>query len=261
MRDDFSQRTIETLANRVGNRCSNPECGQVTSGPHTEDEKAVNIGVAAHITAASPGGARYDPSLSAKQRQAITNDIWLRQSCSKLVDSDESRYPIPLLKIWKKAAEDRSLHLVSGRKSEGTEPGRHTLGSHDIEFAVNGWEVTRQTGNSPGGALVFHSQWREGDILFSCKIRLRNRLAHDEDLHRLRIEFRQGEHILFSDDYAIQPDEITLPPRKWTTLEVSHGLHDRSVFDRAESVWLTALTVGDNAALAWQIAKLEGDVG
>ncbi len=46
-----------------GNLCSNPACGQAISGLHTEVKEAVNIGVAAHITAASVGGPRFDPSL------------------------------------------------------------------------------------------------------------------------------------------------------------------------------------------------------
>ena len=61
-RDNFSPATKETLAKRVGWRCSNPDCRKLTIGPHEEDTKSVNIGVAAHITAAASGvGAkRYD---------------------------------------------------------------------------------------------------------------------------------------------------------------------------------------------------------
>src|SRR5437899_8109263 len=56
MRDEFSVGTKELLAKRVGYRCSNPECRQPTSGPQEDPAKVVNIGVAAHITAASPDG-------------------------------------------------------------------------------------------------------------------------------------------------------------------------------------------------------------
>lgn len=259
MRDDFPRRTIETLAKRVGNRCSNPDCGQVTSGPHSEDEKAVNIGVAAHITAASSGGPRYDPSLSPKARQSISNGIWLCQTCSKLVDSDESRYPVMLLRRWKREAEDRSSRLLANRGSGASEQGDGSLGSHGIEFAMDGWELWRHRGNRPGDGVILISQWGDGDIRYSCKIRLLNRLTYDEELHQMRIEFHQGERVLLSDEYAIQPDEITLPPRKWTTLGVNHGLHDRSVFDRSDSVWFSALTVGDNTVHTWRIASLAGE--
>jgi MYXO-CTERM domain-containing protein len=46
MRDDFPRPVVETLAKRVGNRCSNPTCRKRTSGPHTDNDKALNVGVA-----------------------------------------------------------------------------------------------------------------------------------------------------------------------------------------------------------------------
>jgi hypothetical protein len=64
MRDDFPTLIKEMLAKRVGYRCSNPGCRKPTSGPQEDPSKAVNVGVAAHITAASPNGPRYDPSLT-----------------------------------------------------------------------------------------------------------------------------------------------------------------------------------------------------
>jgi len=91
MRDEFPKPVVETLAKRVGNRSSNPGCRKRTSGPHTEDDKALNVGVAAHITAASSGGPRYAPSLTLEERKGTGNGHWLCQSCAKLVDNDEAR--------------------------------------------------------------------------------------------------------------------------------------------------------------------------
>jgi hypothetical protein len=53
MRDDFDEKTKEILSRRVGLRCSNPNCRKLTTGPQTDPSKAINIGVAAHITVAS----------------------------------------------------------------------------------------------------------------------------------------------------------------------------------------------------------------
>jgi len=120
MRDDFPKPVVETLAKRVGNRCSNPSCRKRTSGPHTEDEKALNVGVAAHVTAASPGGPRYDSLLTQDERRSIVNGIWLCQSCAKLVDNDEVRYTKALLVQWKQDAEKEALTEIesaSGYKS------------------------------------------------------------------------------------------------------------------------------------------------
>src|SRR6266496_4515893 len=63
MRDEFTEDVKRTLAARTGNACSNPGCYAVTSGPQSNSAKALNVGVAAHISAASEGGQRYNPSL------------------------------------------------------------------------------------------------------------------------------------------------------------------------------------------------------
>ena len=109
MRDEFDNQTKEVLARRVGYRCSNPNCRKLTSGPQEDPTKAVNIGVAAHITAASQGGPRYDARLSSEERKSIDNGIWLCQNCAKLVDNDEQRYTADLLLKWKKLSEQAAL--------------------------------------------------------------------------------------------------------------------------------------------------------
>src|SRR4030095_14633104 len=88
MRDEVPKDVQRVLAQRVANRCSNPDCGAITSGLQEDESKAVNLGVAAQITAASPGGPRFDPALSAEQRRAPGNGMWLCQNCAKKVDND-----------------------------------------------------------------------------------------------------------------------------------------------------------------------------
>lgn len=105
-RDDFSPRVKDILAKRVGMRCSNPNCRQPTSGPQEDPQKVLNVGVAAHITAASSKGPRYDRSLSADERSSPENGIWLCQNCGKLVDNDSPAYPTDLLHRWKQLSEE-----------------------------------------------------------------------------------------------------------------------------------------------------------
>jgi len=93
-RDDFPKKVIEPLRARVNNRCSNPNCRVPTTGPTTDNEKVNNIGVAAHITAASPGGPRYDPSMRKEERKSIRNAIWLCSNCSIKIDRDPSKYSV-----------------------------------------------------------------------------------------------------------------------------------------------------------------------
>jgi hypothetical protein len=105
MRDDFSQDTKWVLAHRANLICSNPHCETTTGGPQDDPTKALNIGVAAHITAAAKGGARYDDSLTSEERRSAKNGIWLCQNCAKKVDNDPATYPAELLHAWKTMRE------------------------------------------------------------------------------------------------------------------------------------------------------------
>jgi hypothetical protein len=115
-RDDFTAQTKELLARRVGHRCSNPGCRQPTAGPQEDPQKAINIGVAAHISAAASGGPRYDLQLVPEERSAASNGIWLCQTCAKLVDNDEIRYSKELLFNWKSEAERKAALALETRK-------------------------------------------------------------------------------------------------------------------------------------------------
>lgn len=103
--DRFKQAVIVTLAKRAANRCSNPDCGAITSGPTDEPDGAVNVGEAAHIYGANPGSARYDPDMISADRSAITNAIWLCGNCHKLVDDAPGKYPAGLLFEWQREHE------------------------------------------------------------------------------------------------------------------------------------------------------------
>jgi len=115
MRDDFPKPVKDVLAKRVGHRCSNPNCRNPTSGPQDNARKSVNVGVAAHISAASAGGPRYEATLSSEARTAVDNGIWLCGKCAKLVDNDEMHYTSDLLRRWKKLSEEAArLAVESG---------------------------------------------------------------------------------------------------------------------------------------------------
>ena len=99
-RDDFSQKIKDDLAKRAGFRCSNPNSQKPTIGAQKGDGKSINIGVAAHIAAAAPGGPRYDASMTSQERSSFENGIWLCANCSTLIDKDERYYTVELLKNW-----------------------------------------------------------------------------------------------------------------------------------------------------------------
>jgi len=120
MRDDFTGDVKRNLAARVGNLCSNPDCRALTSGPRDDTTKAVNLGVAAHISGAAIRGPRYSASLSANQRCHSDNGIFLCQNCAKLIDNDEARLPEELLQAWKLIAEDRARNSIGKAPPEST---------------------------------------------------------------------------------------------------------------------------------------------
>lgn len=121
-RDDFTKKTIDILAKRVGYICSNPDCKKHTVGPNSDKEKATIVGIAAHITAASQGGPRYNDSLTVDQRKDIDNGIWLCTNCATLIDKDPDEFPISLLDDWKSGAEDLMNQELRGIKPQSPNP-------------------------------------------------------------------------------------------------------------------------------------------
>jgi hypothetical protein len=97
-RDDFSPVTRRVLAQRAAYICSNPECRSNTIGPHSNPEKSLSTGIAAHICGAAQGEPRHDPDQTTEERMNIANGVWLCARCSRIVDADEKLYPAERLK-------------------------------------------------------------------------------------------------------------------------------------------------------------------
>src|SRR3954470_11658169 len=121
MRDDFSKATVELLAKRAGYLCSNPECGIRTVGAAASEGKWIIAGIAAHITAAAPGGPRYDPTLTPEQRRHSSNGIWLCEIHGKVVDSDAEHFTVEMLRKRKETAEANSFHSILTLKKAADE--------------------------------------------------------------------------------------------------------------------------------------------
>jgi hypothetical protein len=112
-RDDFTEKTKRALALRANYRCSH--CRIATSGPGEESPDAiVSIGVAAHIHAASPGGARYVESMTPDERSHISNGIWMCANHSVLIDRDRARYSADVLARMKLEHEQLVSREISG---------------------------------------------------------------------------------------------------------------------------------------------------
>lgn len=101
-RDEFTHRTRQILAQRVGCRCSVPWCRRLTTGPDLEEPGSrASVGRASHIRAAASGGPRYDQHQTPDERRAPENGIWLCAIHADLVDSSECLYPAETLELWK----------------------------------------------------------------------------------------------------------------------------------------------------------------
>ena len=111
-RDNFYARVIETSARRVNYLCSHPDCRALTSGPHSDAGKAVNVGETAQITAASPGEPRHNPSLTPSQRSAAENGIWPCQTHARMLDTDEKLYPAEMLRELQRKAEEPASEVI-----------------------------------------------------------------------------------------------------------------------------------------------------
>ena len=208
MRDDFSQSVKDLLANRVGWKCSNPNCRKATRGAGVEKTNIINIGVASHITAASKGGPRYDENMTAQERKAFENGIWLCQSCSKLIDSDEMRYTVDKLKKWKDISEQLAVleleDATVGKNDKDIELIRFYVQCfdrpafrdricmegrmEDFDKAIEDTIIALNTGvlrtrdgsilkRAEGKSVIVNSEWREKfNTIYDMLVALRKRL-------------------------------------------------------------------------------------
>jgi len=114
--DNFSAATKRLIAQRAGFTCAFPNCMAATSGPAIDSSRAVNVGEAAHITAASDGGPRYDATFTPEERQDPENGIWMCSTHATLIDRDVDRYTADLLRNWKFESEDRARKMLGQPK-------------------------------------------------------------------------------------------------------------------------------------------------
>jgi hypothetical protein len=111
-RDDFKKDTVLQIAKRAGWLCSFPACRTPTVGATSDGEGEINIGTAAHICAAAPGGPRYDAEMTPEERSSAKNGIWMCRDHGKAIDSPDPQFTVALLREWKKRAENESWRRV-----------------------------------------------------------------------------------------------------------------------------------------------------
>ena len=111
-RDEFSARVKKIAAQRTGYRCS--LCSISTIGPsHKSSVSTACIGEAAHICAAAPKGARYDPFMTPEERASVDNCIWMCKIHARVIDVDEAKYTVDYLRELKIKAEKYAEDAIS----------------------------------------------------------------------------------------------------------------------------------------------------
>jgi hypothetical protein len=115
VRDNFSRKVRDILAGRAGHKCS--VCEKTTSGPSTEPKGVLSDGVAAHITAASPGGPRFNPTLSFEERRSVENGIWACTQHGREIDADRSGYSVATLQGCKRRREETAAKELGNAAS------------------------------------------------------------------------------------------------------------------------------------------------
>jgi len=153
-RDEFSPTTRMLLAQRAGFICAYPGCRQLTVGPSEDRQSGLTmVGIAAHITAASARGPRFDPLLTPEERASEANGILMCALHAKLIDNNASAHTIAELRRWKAqheewvfarvaAADSAVKHGITRVVVQHLGPFRQRatvlLGRHNVIFGDNG---------------------------------------------------------------------------------------------------------------------------
>jgi hypothetical protein len=111
-RDEFTPATKRAIERQARGHCSNPACRRLTRGATADGGGEVNIGVASHISAAAPGGPRYDKNMAPHERRSVDNGIWLCDVHARAVDAKNSKFIAEQLRAWKKRTNEDSWRSI-----------------------------------------------------------------------------------------------------------------------------------------------------
>lgn len=107
-KNEFSEKVKNLVGRSVGFRCCFPNCNKLLISRKKSTPEIINIAEYAHISAASSGGPRYDPSLTSEEIKSYDNCIVLCGVHHHVVDMNPTEYPVDKLKNWKAIAEERA---------------------------------------------------------------------------------------------------------------------------------------------------------
>jgi hypothetical protein len=197
------------------------------------------------------GGPRFNESLTTEQRSALSNGIWLCQSCSKLIDSDVAKFTVEVLNEWKAIAEHYAESENQGFQTSGD------VGA-SIFVDVDNWETWVDSGTQSSPGIFVISYFSAGDVVYSCRLRFQNRSKSDHLLTKPRVDLEAGGSIIESvDANVVSMDDIELPVDRWVSISIHNGFDGSKNFNRADSVWFRCELVGQEFGLSVRLANLK----
>lgn len=156
LRDNFSADTKRQLASSVGSICS--ICGQATHGPNDNFTGSINNGIAAHITAAAPGGPRYDENMSESERKSFSNGIWACPTHASLIDKLPLEFSVGDLQGFKframQAQKNKLFNIVQNVVVNSQDRDAQVLTKY---AAMLPYQYLQELSAEPFGAYVLHS--------------------------------------------------------------------------------------------------------
>ena len=189
-RDDFSSKTIETLKKRASYICSNPNCRKITIAPSDKDgNKILYFGRAAHITAAAPGGPRYDENLNSEERSSIDNAIFLCSNCADMIDDNNGLdFSVHIIKSWKTDHEKWIRSNLNKRIDKNT----------DSEKIIYNVTSNNQKGGITAGVVNMDKPGRRLDA--QLKHQLDELFQNTSVIVRISALMGKGEALNFTDE-------------------------------------------------------------
>lgn len=113
LRDRVPQAQEKVVISRSGNKCAYPDCGlQLTIDPKNPGDRPKATGKVAHIAAASPGGPRYDETMTAAERGSASNLIYLCGPHHDVIDTQVEYHTREFLLDAKRTHEDAVARAV-----------------------------------------------------------------------------------------------------------------------------------------------------
>ncbi len=156
-RDEFTPATKRAIERQARWHCSNPDCRRLTRAATSDGKGEINIGEAAHICAAAPGGPRYDVDMTPEQRRSAENGIWLCNVDAEAVNSKDSKFTVEELRKWKRLTDEDSWRSIMHNVPYGPgmrAPTPNELGNRLRAAATADLAVFRRTAKWPATTVA-----------------------------------------------------------------------------------------------------------